>query len=263
MENLDAVPAWRPTLPTAGATPVEGPWAPAPVATAARPLLGLTMLLVEDSRFASDALRLLAQRSGARLRRADSLEAAGRHLRTYRPGAVVVDVGLPDGSGLDLVRALARATPRIALILATSADPATREDALAAGADGFLQKPVLSLAAFQAALSPALPGARALRLVTDDRVTPDPLAYRDDLRHGARALGAEAPAGEPDGQPDGRPAPRLVYAMQFLGGLARAAGDAVVAEAVAAAEAGRRQGPALPEIAALRAVVHARIAAPL
>ena len=89
--------------------------------TAERPLLGQTLLVVEDSRFACEALRLICQRSGARIRRADSLKSASRHLCTYRPGIVLVDVGLPDGSGIDLIRTLAKSDPRIPLIMAMKA----------------------------------------------------------------------------------------------------------------------------------------------
>ncbi|NQZ71900.1 MAG: response regulator, partial [Dinoroseobacter sp.] len=43
---------------------------------AGRPLLGLRLLLVEDSRFAAEAVRLMCLKSGARLRRADSIATA-------------------------------------------------------------------------------------------------------------------------------------------------------------------------------------------
>ena len=43
-------------------------------------LFAVTILLVEDSRSASEAIRLYAAESGARVRRADSLHAASRHL---------------------------------------------------------------------------------------------------------------------------------------------------------------------------------------
>ena len=125
--------------------------------TADRPLLGQTVLVVEDSRFACEAMRLLCLRSGARIRRANSLRAAARHLAVYRPSVVVVDIGLPDGSGTSLLRDLARAQPRVAVLLAISGDDAHREAALAAGADDFLAKPFTSLAAFQSAVLAHLP----------------------------------------------------------------------------------------------------------
>ena len=85
--------------------------------TAARPLLGLTVLAVEDSLYACEALRLLCMRSGARIRRADCIASAKRHLQVYRPSVILADVGLPDGSGLDLIKHLSAFTPRINIIL--------------------------------------------------------------------------------------------------------------------------------------------------
>ena len=94
------------------------------------PLRGVTVLAVEDSRFSSEALRLICRRLGARLRRTDSLQMAAAHLRLYRPDVVIVDLGLPDGSGLDLIAEIAAGRPRLPALLAT------RDHGGAAGAAG-------------------------------------------------------------------------------------------------------------------------------
>lgn len=190
--------------------------------TAAHPLLGLTVLLVEDSRFASEAMRLLCLRSGARIRRADCLRSAARHLQTYRPTVVIVDVGLPDGSGLDLIRDLASAQPRVPVILGTSGNPDLADAAKDAGADGFLEKPIERLAVFQQAVLSALPPAsrpRTLGIVSDDQISPDPIALRDDLTLAADLLG---------NNPDDR---AVSYVAQFLSGVARVAHDPMLASA--------------------------------
>ncbi len=220
-------------------------------ATANRPLLGLTALVVEDSRFASEAVRLLCLRSGARIRRADSLAHADRHLKVYRPGVIIVDLGLPDGSGLTLIEQLATSTPRVDVIIGTSGDDGKRDAAIAAGADGFLEKPVASLAQFQDAILLHLPRDRqppGPRLVRDEMVEPDMIAYHDDLSHIASVL---------DG---GQETASIDYITQFLGGVARSAADADLGKAVDLLAKRRAAGdPLKPTIASLAALVQLRL----
>ncbi len=205
-----------------------------------RPLLGLTVLVVEDSRYACDALRLMCLRSGARIRRADCLASARRHLGVYRPSVLIVDLGLPDGSGAELIAQACRAVPRIGVILATSGDSFAEDVALAAGADGFLAKPLSSLAAFQTAVIENLPpemrplGPRSL---SAEPITPDPVAYRDDMAHAAEILG------------EGMEPGALRYVTQFLGGVARSAGDNTLE--TAAADLASRHEDGLPHGSAM------------
>lgn len=122
-----------------------------PGGTVRRPLMGLTILLVEDSRYCSEAVRLMSQRSGARLRRADCLKSARRHLAIYRPDVVMIDIGLPDGSGVDLICELGQAPTLAPAIVALSGDDdgSFRAKALEAGASCFLTKPLQDIASFQ------------------------------------------------------------------------------------------------------------------
>jgi CheY-like chemotaxis protein len=115
-----------------------------PRPTRTRPLLGLTVLVVEDSRYASEALRLMCLRSGARIRRADCVASAKRHLNVYRPSVAIIDLGLPDGSGLDLIRTMQSAKARVPILLGTSGaeQEASAAACAKAGADGFLPKPM-------------------------------------------------------------------------------------------------------------------------
>jgi CheY-like chemotaxis protein len=193
------------------------------------PWCGLTLLAVEDSRFAAEALRLMSRKLGLRLRRAEDLRSAHLHLRLYRPDAVLVDLGLPDGRGEALIRDLVEADWRPRAILATSGDPAGRAAALAAGADGFIDKPLESFAAFRAALTRALPELCdpppfALHPpAQEEAIAPDPLALRDDLVHAAQVL-------RDRGDAEGRR-----YLAGFLTGVARHAHDPALAEAAEAA----------------------------
>lgn len=153
-----------------------------------------TLLLVEDSRLAAEAVHLICRRAGIRLRRAESLASAALHLRVYRPDIALVDLGLPDGSGLDLIAALARGPARPHRLVAVSGEADGRAAALAAGADAFLLKPLtlaghltalvgtgvrgdVELGAIDRSLGLGAGAARATR-----NAGADPLALRDDLR---------------------------------------------------------------------------------
>lgn len=191
--------------------------------TSEHPLLGRTVLAVEDSRFACEAVRLLCLRSGARIRRADSLRSAARHLQVYRPSVVIVDMGLPDGSGGELIAELAGALPRVDVLLATSGDESTETEAMDAGADSFILKPMASLSVFQNAILRHLPADQhppGPRAICADMVAPDPIAYRDDMAHVADVLA---------GRKDER---TLDYVAQFLRGVAKSAEDTPLGDAV-------------------------------
>ena len=195
---------------------------PSGFARGVQPLQGLTVLAVEDSRFACDALRLMCRRSGARLRRADTLETAAAHLRVYRPDVVLVDLGLPDGRGEGLIASLAATGPDRPALLGMSGDDAGRALAMAAGADGFLDKPLAGLAAFQSALRAVLPGKAAPVADTGTLVTADPQALLDDLALAAAALTTQ-------------PGPlQRRYLAGFLSGIARQIGDRALSKASAA-----------------------------
>ncbi|HMS95441.1 MAG TPA: response regulator [Tabrizicola sp.] len=178
------------------------------------PLRGLTLLVVDDSRFACDALRLILQRTGARLRRAESLETARLHLGCYVPDLAIVDLGLPDGRGDVLIAELAQqGLPVIGL----SGDPENRETSLDAGATAFLEKPIPSVAGLIRLIRQLVTGAGAEAKGTDIPVPDaDPAALRDDLQQASRLIRTK---GDP------------AYALGFVQSLARASEDAPLEQA--------------------------------
>ncbi len=187
-----------------------------------RPLLGLTVLIVEDSLFACEAMRLLCLRSGARIRRANNLKSARRHLAVYRPVVVIVDLGLPDGNGVDLIRDIANTTPRVGVLLGTSGTDEGSDQALKAGADGFLAKPIFNLSIFQSAILAHLPHAQqptGLRKIGNEQVSIDKFALKEDLANVFELLS------NTDNDPE-----KIAYVGQFIESLALAAGDDILAK---------------------------------
>jgi DNA-binding response OmpR family regulator len=110
----------------------------------------LRVLLVEDEALNRALVRAVLDRRAAELPplvlvEAETLDAARRALADDPADIVLLDVRLPDGSGLDLARELrdgrdVAVTPAVA-ILSASVLALERVAAESAGADAFLGKP--------------------------------------------------------------------------------------------------------------------------
>ena len=190
--------------------------------TSRRPLHGLMVLLVEDSLTTGEAERLMCITSGARLRRADCMTSARRHLRIYRSDVAIVDMGLPDGDGAELIVELAQANPRTQTIIGLSADPSRATAAMEAGADSFIEKPLNSVAGFQSAILMNLPHHRRpmdIRLLPDLAFEADQRALQEDLIHALELLNNTK-----DGANSG-------YLAAFVTGVARTASDPTLEQA--------------------------------
>ena len=180
------------------------------------------VLLVEDSLKAGEAMRLMCITSGARLRRADCMERERRHLRIYRPDVAIVDMGLPDGDGAELISELAQATPRTQTIIGLSADPSRATAAMKAGADSFIEKPLNSIAGFQSAILMNLPNHRRpmdIRLLPDLAFEADQRALQEDLIHALELLNNTKDGANPG------------YLAAFVTGVARTASDPTLEQA--------------------------------
>ena len=106
------------------------------------PLRNLNILIVADRPDAVTALVDLLERAGGVGRRPTSvgtLGAALAALHEKRFDAILLDLSLPDASGLDAVEALRRAAPSTALVVVTDQrDPELPARVLAAGAQDYL-----------------------------------------------------------------------------------------------------------------------------
>ena len=101
----------------------------------------LKLLLVEDDSRLRQELEIALTEEGFRLAMATTLSEA--HLALAQPlDLVLLDLGLPDGDGLDLCRHVHRHFPKLpVLILTARDDPEARVRGLEVGADDYVTKP--------------------------------------------------------------------------------------------------------------------------
>lgn len=104
------------------------------------------VLIVDDhAGFRRSAARGLADAGWTVVGQAEDGAGALREAERCEPDVVLLDVGLPDVSGLDVARRLLERSPQLAVVMISTHDRADYEElALAGGARGFLSKLDLS-----------------------------------------------------------------------------------------------------------------------
>ncbi|HEY8150658.1 MAG TPA: sigma-54 dependent transcriptional regulator [Vicinamibacteria bacterium] len=98
-------------------------------------------LIVDDDAEIAKVLTELVEREGFAVTCASTLAQAREAIATTVPDIVLVDIHLPDGSGLDLLEGLGPSAPEVVLITG-QASVDTAVDALRRGAADYLTKPV-------------------------------------------------------------------------------------------------------------------------
>ncbi len=102
----------------------------------------MRILLVEDDADLADAVRRNLERSGFTVDLARDLADAEASVETQGYGVVVLDLTLPDGDGLELLRRMRRRHDTTPVLILTARDAVEeRVRGLEAGADDYLIKP--------------------------------------------------------------------------------------------------------------------------
>ena len=154
------------------------------------------ILIVEDEADIRRFVRLTLESEGRTVHEATTLQRGLIEAGTRRPDLVVLDLGLPDGDGVDLIRDLRTWSAMPIIVLSARSAEASKIAALDAGADDYLVKPFGSgelMARVRAQLrrSQRPSGAEATPVIQFGDITVD-LARRTVERrtgeHGSEAL---------------------------------------------------------------------------
>jgi DNA-binding response OmpR family regulator len=103
-----------------------------------------TILLVEDSQLVTDALRILFDDSGYNVLTAASVSEAVECATNAAIDVMLLDLTLPDGNGLEVLKTLRErvSLPRVTLAMTGHTDARSRSACFEAGCADVLLKPV-------------------------------------------------------------------------------------------------------------------------
>lgn len=105
--------------------------------------MSYTVLLCDDAMFTRAMLGGILANAGFKVvAEAENGREAVERYRTVRPDLVVLDIVMPDMSGLDALRAIRREHPEARIVMCSAmGQQKLMEEALRAGAKGFIVKP--------------------------------------------------------------------------------------------------------------------------
>jgi two-component system KDP operon response regulator KdpE len=99
------------------------------------------VLIVEDEADIRRFVRMALQAQGHETFEADTMQRGLIDAGTRKPDLIVLDLGLPDGDGVDLIRELRGWSAVPVIVLSARSDEVHKIAALDAGADDYLIKP--------------------------------------------------------------------------------------------------------------------------
>ena len=99
------------------------------------------ILVIEDEPAIRNVLRVLLEADGYRFIEADTAMRAEIEARSHKPDLLLVDLGLPDGDGLKVIRKVRAWSPVPVIVLSARTMEDQKIAALDAGADDYVTKP--------------------------------------------------------------------------------------------------------------------------
>ena len=99
------------------------------------------ILVIEDEPAIRNVLRVLLEAEGYRFIEADTAMRAKIEARSHKPDLLLVDLGLPDGDGLKVIRKVRAWSPVPVIVLSARTMEDQKIAALDAGADDYVTKP--------------------------------------------------------------------------------------------------------------------------
>lgn len=115
----------------------------------------INVLIVEDEHAISRFLRAALEGDGLRVFDAGTLQRGLIEAATRKPDLVILDLGLPDGDGIDFIREVRQWSQMPIIVLSARSEETDKIAALDAGADDYLSKP-FGIGELQARLRVAL-----------------------------------------------------------------------------------------------------------